>query len=176
MRLTHSLPILSWRTWKFEMCTTTKIIDTTTRYQAATLHIKTTKLMPCEQHTLQSTDNGITLGSAISCSFFSEYCRETSKIIDNKHLYQPSESTSLISLYVCMSRQGPLLELVKAKKAYEKHHQQINQPIMGWHPNISIQSRLTRRWLQLTLKRVSHRQALKKIPLNRHPRLQTIKS
>lgn len=68
--------------------------------------MKTTKLLPCKQHTLHIhvvNNTKYIIYSAISCCFFSEYCIQSSnQIIDNEHLYVTGDRASQISSYVSM--------------------------------------------------------------------------
>lgn len=94
--------------------TTTKMIGTTINFVLQIGHVlvacckkmKTTKLLPCKQHTLHIhvvNNTKYIIYSAISCCFFSEYCIQSSnQIIDNEHLYVTGDRASQISSYVSM--------------------------------------------------------------------------
>ena len=59
--------------------------------------VKTTKSLPCKQHSINISNNGSLINSAMSYCFFSEYSTQNSKIIDNEHLYSSSDSQSQTS-------------------------------------------------------------------------------
>lgn len=52
--------------------------------------------VPCIQHTLHKLNNEMSINSAISCCFFSEYCTENTTIIDNS----PSSFTYQVRIYL----------------------------------------------------------------------------
>jgi len=68
--------------------------------------------------------------SAISCCFFSEYCTERTKLIDNDDLYHTSKHFSEVSSYICMNCKEPYLELAKVKRSYEEKQEKLNK-LMG---------------------------------------------
>ena len=93
-------------------------------------NVKTTKLQPCIQHTLCGLNIGMLTNSAISCCFFSEYCTERTKLIDNYDLYHTSKHFSEVSSYICMNCKEPYLELAKVKRSYEEKQEKVNK-LMG---------------------------------------------
>lgn len=89
--------------------------------------VKTTKSIPCTQHTLRIVNNTTSIDSAISCCFFSEYCTESSKIIDNENLYETGVKESQISSYVCIKCKDPFVELAKIRRVYEDQQGKIDK-------------------------------------------------
>ena len=107
--------------------------------QVCSKSVKTTKALPCKQHTLKIPYNGIPLNSGVSCCFFSECNAENSRVMENDHLYEQIDCASKAACYTCMSCKQPFVDLMKMRKAYEEQQVKISKLFMSTKRSIGQQ-------------------------------------